>query len=371
MKKIILSLSIFTLVLATSCSTPDGIDSDLSAVDSTNPGNFDRIFDISTNNSGLVKVTPLAEGVTQSVITFGHGTATPTTVFAGSSATHNYPEGSYTVSIKSIDIAGKETTNEYPLQITYRVPENITANTNNFAGTVLNLTAEADYANGMQVIWGDGGAGEVPTLMTGTLGGTFTVAGHNYAPGVYTLTVIALSGGAATATATYPITVYAPFSLPITYESPIQNYGIGGVFGGVSSAVVANPFPGGINTSAHVWRFTKPNGAETWAGTWTPIAAPNGVPINTNNGNKFKVMVYATEVGKPLHFQLEQGSGGFPNTGVDVAPTVANQWQELTFDFGSAGIPAGTTFGQIVFQYNLPGSGTGEVIYIDNVTQSN
>lgn len=370
MKKIILSFAIFSLVIAASCSTPDGIDSDLSALESTNPDNYDKIFDISTDNSGLVKITPISQGVTKSVVNVGHGTGAPVTLYPGAFTNHNYPEGNYTVSITSYDIAGNSVTNDFPLQVTYVAPTNINA-TQNFAGTTLNLSVTADNANGMQVTWGDGGVGEVPTTMTGSLGQAFTAPGHTYAPGVYTLTVTALSGGAATTTQTFPITVFAPFGLPITYESAIQNYGIGGTFGGVGVAVVPNPFPGGINTSATVWKFTKGNGAEVWAGTWTPIASPNGVPINIDAGNKFKVMVYSTEVGKMLHFQLEQGSGGFPNTGIDVASTVANQWEELTFDFGASGIPAGTTFGQIVFQYNLAGAGTGEVIYIDNVTQSN
>ncbi len=371
MKKIILSLSILSLVMITSCTTPDGIDSDLSSLGTTNPGNFNRIFDISTDNSGLVKITPIADGVTKSVVSVGHGSGSPVTLYPGEFTTHNYPEGNYTVSITSYDVAGNSTSNDFPLQVVYRAPENISATTTNFAGTTLNLSATADYANGMQVIWGDGGSGETPTTMTGTLGGTFTAPGHTYAPGVYTLTVIALSGGAATATATYPITVFAPFGLPVTYESAIQNYGIGGTFGGVNVAVVSNPFPGGLNTSANVWKFTKTNGAQSWAGTWTPLASPNGVPINIDNGHKFKVLVYSTEVGKMLHFQLEQGSGGFPNTAIDVPSTVANQWEELTFDFGASGIPAGTTFGQMVFQYNLSGAGTGEVIYIDNIRQSN
>ena len=370
MKKIIINFAIFSLVMATACSTPEGIESDVSATETINSANYNKIFDISTNNSGLVKITPLAEGVTRSEVSFGHGSGTPATVFPGGFATHNYPEGSYTVKITSYDLGGNAVVNEYPLQVTYVAPTNLEI-TPVFAGTTLNLTGKATNANGMQIIYGDGGPGETPTAMTGPVAGVFTAPAHNYTPGVYTVTVIALSGGAANTTQTFPLTVYAPFGLPITFENPIQNYGVGGTFGGVGISKVDNPFPGGINTSANVWRFSKPNGAETWAGTWTPLAAPNGVPINIANGNKFKVMVYSTEVGKMLHFQLEQGSGGFPNTGIDVASTVANQWEELVFDFSSAGIPSGTTFGQIVFQYNLSGSGAGEVIYLDNISQSN
>lgn len=370
MKKIILSFAILSMLAITGCSTPDGIDSSTSSLNSAEAGNIDRIFDISTDNSGLVKITPIGEGVSRFEVVLGHGSTDPISVNPGGNVSHNYPEGSYTVTIISYDIAGNATTNTYPLQVTYVAPVNLNVN-QSFAGTTLTLTATADYANGMLVTWGDGGSGEVPTVMSGSLGSPFTAPGHTYAPGVYTLTVTALSGGAATTTVTYPITVFAPFSLPITYESPIQNYGIGGTFGGVSVAVVANPFPGGINTSANVWKYTKNTGAASWSGTWTPMASPNSVPINIDNGNKIKVMVYSTEVGKMLNVELEQGTNGVPNQILKVPSTVANQWEELVFDFGPAGIPAGTTFNQLVFRYNDITDGSGEVIYIDNVTQSN
>lgn len=370
MKKIILSFAVLSMLAFTGCSTPDGIDSDVSSLNSVTAANFDRIFDVSTDNSGLVRVTPIGEGVSKSVVTLGHGSDGEITLNPGESTTHNYPEGSYTVTIVSYDLAGNSTTNTYPLQVTYVAPTDISV-AQTFAGTTLTITATANYANGMLVTWGDGGANEVPTVMTGALGETFTVPAHTYAPGVYTLTVTALSGGAATTTATYPVTVYAPFALPITYESPIQNYGIGGTFGGVGVAVVANPFPGGLNTSANVWRYTKPTGAAFWSGTWTPMSTPNSVPINIDNGNKIKVLVYSTEVGKMLNVELEQADNGIPNQVLKVASTVANQWEELVFDFGASGIPAGTSFRQLVFRYNDVTDGLGEVIYIDNIRQSN
>lgn len=99
--------------------------------------------------------------------------------------------------------------------------------------------------------------------------------------------------------------------------------------------------------------------------------SPNSVPINIDNGGKIKVMVYSTEVGKSLNVELEK-SPTIPNQVVKVATTVANQWEELTFDFGALGtIPAGTEFKQLVFRYNDSADGLGEVIYIDNVRQTN
>ncbi|HRG18258.1 MAG TPA: PKD domain-containing protein [Flavobacterium lutivivi] len=366
MKKIFLKLTFLVIVLAFNSCSQEGIDGDVSSLNSVTSGNFDKIFDVSNDNSGLVRITPLGEGMSKSVVTLGHGTDEPTTVFPGASVSHNYPEGSYTVTIESFDLAGNSTTNTYPLQIVYRAPENVSVNAN-VAGHDVTVSATADYANGFLVYFGDV-ANETPTSMA--VGQTLPA--HTYASaGNYTITVVALSGGAATTTETVNVLIYNPYSLPITYEDPFQNYGIGGTFGGVNVSKVANPFSGGINTSANVWQYTKTNGAASWSGTWTPLAAPNGTPINIDNGSKIKVMVYATEAGKNLNVEIEQGSNGVSNKILKMPVPVANQWTEIEFDFGTFGIPAGTTFKQLVFRYNDIADGFGEVIYIDNVTQSN
>lgn len=364
--KIIISLVAISLISFTSCEINGlGDTSDLSSITSNN---LNKVFDISTDNSGNVKITPIGDGITKSIVFFGDGTGSSSsaTILAGESASHQYPEGNYTVTINTYSISGEETTTTYPLTVTFSAPTNIELE-QSFAGTILNISATADNANGMQVLWGDGGTNELPTTLTGSRGNPF-IGMHNYLPGVYTLTVKALSGGAATSTKTFPIIVYAPFSLPVTFENPIQNYSGGGTFGGVDAAIIDNPFKTGIDTSEKVWKFTKNVGAEVWGGTYTPLASPNGVPVNIDNGSKFKMMVYSSEIGKSLHFQLEDGNGY--NPGIDVPITVANQWQELTFDFSAAGIPAGKTFSQYVFQYNLSAKGTGEVVYIDNITQT-
>lgn len=366
MKKIKSIFSIVLLLAVTiSCTEESGISSDTS-VSNTPATDLSKVFSISTDNTGEVIITPTGEGIVSFAVEYGDGSGEEVTVLPGSNTMHVYAEGSYTVTITATDIAGVQTTSTYPLVMVYRAPENLVI-TKSIAGSDLTVSAEADYANGFLVYYGDV-ENEVGTPMA--VGETLPP--HTYAaPGVYNLTVVALSGGAATTEATESVTIYAPFSLPITYESPIQNYSIGGTFGGVAVAKVANPFPGGINTTANVWQYTKPAGAESWSGTWTPLAAPDGVPINTSNGNKITVMVYASEAGKMLNVEIEQGSNGVPNQVLKMPITVANQWQQLVFDFGPNGIPAGTTFKQLVFRYNDAAAGAGEVIYIDNVTQTN
>lgn len=365
MRKTILKITmLLTLVVLSACSE-DGIGSDTSFLDTVNSGNLNKVIDISNDNSGVVKITPTGDGYTSYAVTLGHGSSEPVTVNPGQSVTYVYPEGSYTVTIEFFDITGESTIETYPFTITYRAPENLAMNASG-SGNNVTLAPTADYANSYWIYFGDV-VNEQPTII-----GAGQSITHTYATGgTYTITVIAQSGGVATATATTELLVYNPYSLPITYEDMYQNYGIGGTFGGVGTAIINNPFPGGINTSSKVWQYTKPVGAASWSGTWTPMAAPGSVPINIDNGGKIKVMVYATEVGKMINVELEQATTGIPNQVLKVATTVANQWHELEFDFSTLGIPQGTSFRQLVFRYNDTQDGFGEVIYIDNVTQTN
>ena len=376
MKNIKLILGLFLAVFVLNSCEIDGINTDTSYINSASSANSNKIFDISTDNSGAVKITPVGEGASKFLVAFGHGTGINASalVLPGNSVTHNYPEGSYTVTITTYDLAGKETVNTYPLKLTYVAPTDLKV-TPDLSGYKLNLGLSAKKAMGGFLVYFGDKTNEVGTPVAGTVnsaGEVTATVSHTYATsGNFTVKVVALSGGAAQATTSQVVKIYEPYKLPVTFENEFQNYNQGGVFGGVDAVIVDNPFSGGLNTTAKVWKFTKGAGAESWAGTWTPMSAPNSVPINIDNGSKFVMLVYATETGKALHFQLEQPSTGGGNKAIDVNIPVANQWVELTFDFSTLGIPAGTTFGQYVFQYNLAGSGTGEVIYIDNIRQTN
>lgn len=75
MKQIKLIYSItFLALLATGCAKKDGIDQDLSFLGTAASGNVAKIFDISNDNSGNVKITPYGEGVSSFTVLYGHGT---------------------------------------------------------------------------------------------------------------------------------------------------------------------------------------------------------------------------------------------------------------------------------------------------------
>jgi hypothetical protein len=365
MKKIKLLYSVLgLLIIAAGCAKEDGIDSDLSFLNSATSANISNVFDISNDNSGNVKITPSGEGVSTYTVMYGDASSAVTseTVLPGHSTVHSYPEGNYTVTIISYDISGKPTTNTYPLSLIYRVPENLAIN----IGSDVQVSATALYANSFLVYYGDV-ANEVGTPMA--VGQTLPP--HIYpAGGPYTLKVVAKSGGVATSQATKTL-----FGFPLTFESPTMNYFFG-TFGNVIFSKVANPSATGLNTSAMVGKYEKPGGAETWSGTYSPM----DIPINFAQGKKVKILVYnpnPANIGKQFNVELEAAIAGTGATANGVAVlkapiTTSGAWEELVFDFGTIpAIPATARFGQLVFRFNDIAGGAGEIIYVDNIRITN
>ncbi|MCB9082280.1 MAG: hypothetical protein H6555_11270 [Lewinellaceae bacterium] len=360
-------LSAFVLIsLTTGCSELSGLDEDNSFLNTATSGNFSKIFDISNDNSGNVKITPLGDGFTSAVINFGHGTG-PTasaTVVPGGSATHAYPEGSYTVAIDFYDITGGKKTETYPLQVTYRAPENLIVN---ISGET-QVKAEALYAKSFLVFYGDV-ANEVGTpLAVGQ-----TAPPHTYPAtgGPFVLRVEALSGGAAKTSFSKTL-----FSFPIDFENANVEYFFGTFGGGQQFATVDNPDKSGLNTSAKVGKFTR--GWEFWSGTYSPM----NIPINLAYGKKVKVLAYNPDpamIGKSLNVELEASipGGASPNgVGVLKVPlTKSGEWEELVFDFSQiSAIPANTKFAQLVLRFSddVDGAdGIGKVVYVDNFRLTN
>jgi hypothetical protein len=220
MKKITITFSLLALIAALTGCKKDGIDGDLSFLNSAKTANNGKIFDISNDNSGNVKITPTGEGAASYIVSYGHGTGAGASavVMPGFSTTHSYPEGSYTVTIVSKSVSGQESSATYPLQLTYRPPENIDVTT---TGNVHNLKVRATalYVASFLVYFGDV-ANEIGTPMA--IGAEVN---HNYTnAGNYNVKVVALSGGLAKSEKITAVTINDAFGLPITFEQSTINY---------------------------------------------------------------------------------------------------------------------------------------------------
>jgi hypothetical protein len=367
MKNIKLIFSIVLLLAVTiSCSIPDGIDQDTSFLSSAASGNVAKVFDISTDNSGIVKITPTGEGVTSYTVKYGHGTgsASSAVVTPGGSTSHIYPEGSYTVTIVSSDIAGQQTMATYPLVVTYRAPENLTIETSG----EMKVKASALYAKSFLVYYGDV-ANEVGKPMA--IGQELPAHTYPATGGPFVLKVEALSGGVAKTAASKTL-----FDLPIDFEiADVDFFGTFDDWGQQQFATVDNPSKTGLNTSLKVGKYT--NGHAPWSGTYSPL----NIPINFAYGKKIKILAYNPDpanIGKKINVELEKviGLPGDPanpyGATVKTAFTTSGAWEELVFDFSTiSSIPTGAKFAQLVLRFNDTQEGTQEVFYVDNFRLTN
>jgi uncharacterized protein YkuJ len=141
-------------------------------------------------------------------------------------------------------------------------------------------------------------------------------------------------------------------ALPIDFETPITV----GDFDGAIGARVANPVPGGINTSGFVGQLARPAGGP-FAGSRITLSAP----IDFSDNAVLSMKVYCTQpVGHPILVKFE---GGTP-VEVSAVTTKSGEWEVLEFDF--TGLDGGTN-NQMLFMFNFGNIGNGEVYYFDDI----
>ena len=322
------------------------------------PSNISAIFDVTQDNTGLVSITPNAEGAQSYVIDFGDGADTEE-YKVGEAIEHIFSEGVYNVSITAVGITGLETDFTQELNVTFKAPENVevTIANDNVNPRIVSVTAKADYATVFEIYWGDA-VDEEPTMAMPEEAVT-----HTYEePGDYDLKVIAKSAGAATTEYTETVNVPAasdPITLPVNFESFTVNYAFAD-FGGVTSSVVDNPDASGNNTSDKVGHSAKPASAETWGGSVMTL----GSPINFAD-KTFKVKVWSPKTGAIVKLKVENLDNGDINHEVDATTTVANEWEELSFDF--SGIDTNNEYQKVVLFFDFGNTGEDSNYYFDDM----
>ena len=152
---------------------------------------------------------------------------------------------------------------------------------------------------------------------------------------------------------TFPVAVPLNFEYPVTYDW--FN------FDGGNASVVTNPDPRGINTSDKVVRMIK-NPGQPWGGSFLTLSQK----IDFTRKN-FRMKVWSPRVGADVLLKVENSANPNQNFEVRKTTTVANAWQELTFDYSA--IPPGT-YDRIVVIFDLgtPGDGSSNfTFYFDDL----
>lgn len=130
--------------------------------------------------------------------------------------------------------------------------------------------------------------------------------------------------------------------------------------------IIANPVPGGINSSSTVAKFTALATGMPFAGCETMHGADIGT-FTLNADNTFvSIMVYKdviSDVGIK-YATLEGASTGE----IKVSNTLVNQWERLVFDFTAVvGEPANTDLDQLIVFPDFQARSGDNVIYFDNI----
>ncbi|MGR7813559.1 PKD domain-containing protein [Lacinutrix undariae] len=135
-------------------------------------------------------------------------------------------------------------------------------------------------------------------------------------------------------------------------------------FGNIADVqVVANPDATGINTSANVAQLLKTAGSETWAGSFfetTPV-------LDFATYSKISVKTWSPIAGAVVKMKLENVDTSVEYE-VDMSTTVANQWEEIVFDFNDA--PT-ADYVRVVIFFDFGNAGDDSVYYYDEFTLQN
>ena len=349
-----ISILIVTLLFS-SCVRDSDIFDIVESIDA--PTNISADFFITQDNTGLVKITPNGEGVTQFEIYFEADNNEFATVNIGESVERTYSEGNYQVKIVGLSLNGNATEVLQPLVVSFLPPENLVATiendpTNNFQ---INVSATADYATMFEVYFGDVENEEATPLMVDE-----TIS-HVYEEiGVYDVTVIAISGVDGAIQITESISILNPLQLPIDFEDASLDYSFVD-FGDVISTVVDNPDISDNNQSQRVGQSSKPANAEVWGGSYLELDEPIDFSSLVNLG----VNVWSPQSGIIVKLKVENATNPDIFYESDLVVNSANAWEELNFDFSGADLTQ--EYHKVVIFFDFGNSGTDATYYFDDI----
>jgi hypothetical protein len=180
----------FMLFLIVACS--DNLR-DISFADNIAlPTNVAAIYNITQDNTGLVTITPNADGAQSFSIYFGDSTAEPAIINQGESANHVYAEGTYEVKVVASNLNGETTEVIQQLIVSFKAPKNLVVVLENDSAISkkVNITANADFATFFE--FDSGETAVTQPVVTGNIGTTISYQYQD--AGTYSLKVIAKGG---------------------------------------------------------------------------------------------------------------------------------------------------------------------------------
>lgn len=135
-------------------------------------------------------------------------------------------------------------------------------------------------------------------------------------------------------------------------------------FGNIADIeVIANPDPTGENTSNNVAKLLKSSGSEVWAGSFFEI----DTPLDLNSYSQISVKTWSPNSGIVVKLKLENVDASITHE-MDLNTSIANQWENLVYDF--SGAPA-ADYTRVVIFFDFGNAGDGSEYYYDEFTLTN
>ncbi|WP_052172402.1 hypothetical protein [Psychroserpens jangbogonensis] len=158
------------------------------------PTNVSANVVVTQDNTGLVTITPLGEGVTNFNLGFGDASEPANEIQPGTSVSHTYEEGTYEATITANGLNGLTTTIVQTIVVSFQAPENLMVIIENDTATSrqVNVTATADFAISYEVNFGDPASTVIMTNIDDPTSFMYDAAG------TYTITVTAFSAAVET-----------------------------------------------------------------------------------------------------------------------------------------------------------------------------
>jgi len=345
-------LAIITIV---ACNEEDPF----TGVNVTPPSNLQMNVQSDANEVGLVKITPTAEGASYYKVDFGDDSEIKR-LDVGQSTTHQFTEGTYTLTGAAFNIMGDSIQATQSLTVAFDPPSDLVidvtidpVNTN-----VVTVTPTATNAMSYDIYFGDV-ADETPTIINDGAS-----ANHSYtASGDYTVRVVARSGSTTTVEASETVSVVLPavqLGFPIDFESDEIDYGLIS-FGNAELSIIDNPDMNG-NESDKVVQLFKANGAEVWAGG---VVAELPNPIDFSTETALNMDVWSPKTGATVLLKIENSADAEIFVEVTSTTTTSNSWETLSFDF--AGVDLSIDYSKIIVFMDFGVVGDGSTYYFDNI----
>ncbi|WP_298520394.1 PKD domain-containing protein [uncultured Kordia sp.] len=361
--KYVFSLCLVALIVI-SCEDDENLDFVETA---SAPTNLSLLTEITQDNTGLVKITPLGEGVTTYSLDYGDGSDVAAEILPGSYVEHTYAEGSYDVTLTAKSLNGKTTSLTQQIVVSFLAPQNLAVTIENDPGISkqVNVTATADFAMTNQIDFGDGS-----DAVSGNIGETIS---HIYDdPGTYTITVVAMGGAIETTTYTEDFEVTAIVQ-PLTSAPAQPARADGDVISIFSSAYNdvpdTNYFPdwgqGGQGSS---WAMFDLNGDQMLQYinlSYQGIALADGTTVDVSGMEYLHLDVWTADVVTDLEVSLINNPAGSSEAPVTRSLT-ADSWTTIEIPI-SEYVDQGLSVNEI-FQLKFVGTPwAAGTVFIDNI----